>query len=102
MKLSTLVTIFLLIMALPTLAQITTDGTLGPSVNLEGPNFHLFAELGQQHGSNLFHSFRDFNLSSHESATFSGPNRVQNILSRVTGGNRPLGRTLNFSLAVPE
>jgi filamentous hemagglutinin family protein len=87
MKSPTLLTISLSIMALPTTAQITTDGTLGPSINLEGPNFQIRAQLGQQHGPNLFHSFRDFNLNSHESATFSGPNSVQNILSRVTGGN---------------
>ncbi len=77
----------LLTFALPAPAQISTDGTLGPTINLDGPNFQIGAELGQQHGPNLFHSFRDFNLSSHESATFSGPNNVQNILSRVTGGN---------------
>ncbi|MEK8021429.1 MAG: filamentous hemagglutinin N-terminal domain-containing protein, partial [Candidatus Parabeggiatoa sp.] len=45
------------------------------------------ADLGQQHGGNLFHSFQEFNLSSPESATFSGPNNVSNVISRVTGGN---------------
>jgi filamentous hemagglutinin family protein len=74
-------------MPLPTPAQISTDGTLGPSINLAGPNFQIGAHLGRQHGTNLFHSFRDFNLNSHESVTFSGPNTVQNLLSRVTGGN---------------
>jgi filamentous hemagglutinin family protein len=43
--------------------------------------------LGQQRGGNLFHSFQDFNLQSWESATFSGPNHIQNVISRVTGGN---------------
>jgi len=87
MKPKTILTTALLTFALPAPAQISTAGTLGPSINLSGPNFQIGAELGQQHGPNLFHSFRDFNLSSHESATFSGPNSVQNILSRVTGGN---------------
>ena len=87
MKPKIILTAALLTVALPAPAQISTDGTLGPSVNLEGPNFQIGANLGQQHGPNLFHSFRDFNLSSHESATFSGPNSVQNVLSRVTGGN---------------
>jgi filamentous hemagglutinin family protein len=68
-------------------AEITLDGTLGPSVELGGPNYAIGADLGQQYGGNLFHSFQDFNLQSHESATFSGPNNVQNVLSRVTGGN---------------
>jgi filamentous hemagglutinin family protein len=87
MKSPTILTTALLTFALPTPAQISTDGSLGPSINLPGPNFQIGSELGQQHGPNLFHSFSDFNLSSHESATFSGPNSVQNILSRVTGGN---------------
>jgi filamentous hemagglutinin family protein len=77
----------LLIMALPTNAEITLDGTLGRTGPLPGPNYLIGAELGQQHGRNLFHSFRDFNLKSHESATFSGPNNVNNIIGRVTGGN---------------
>ncbi|MEK8016002.1 MAG: filamentous hemagglutinin N-terminal domain-containing protein, partial [Candidatus Parabeggiatoa sp.] len=45
------------------------------------------ADLGRQHGGNLFHSFQYFNLNSSESATFSGPNSVSNVISRVTGGN---------------
>jgi filamentous hemagglutinin family protein len=87
MKPKTLLTTALLLIALRTSAQITTDGTLGRALNLPGPDYKIRAELGQQYGGNLFHSFRDFNLNSHETATFSGPNSVQNILSRVTGGN---------------
>jgi filamentous hemagglutinin family protein len=87
MKIKTLLTTTLLVITLRTPAQITTDGSLGQALNLSGPDYQIGAELGQQHGPNLFHSFQDFNLSSHESATFSGPNNVQNILSRVTGGN---------------
>jgi len=87
MKPQTILTTALLIIALRAPAQISTDGTLGQSINLQGPNFQIGAALGQQHGPNLFHSFRDFNLSSDESATFFGPNSVQNVLSRVTGGN---------------
>jgi filamentous hemagglutinin family protein len=68
-------------------AEVTLDGTLGRAGALPGPNYQIGADLGQQHGGNLFHSFRDFNLQSHESATFSGPANVQNVISRVTGGN---------------
>ena len=82
-----ILTILFLIISLPTQAQITTDGTLGQKLNLPGPDYQIGADLGQQHGNNLFHSFQDFNLQSHESATFSGPNQVQNVISRVTGGN---------------
>jgi filamentous hemagglutinin family protein len=68
-------------------AEVTLDGTLGHSGALPGPNYLIGADLGRHKGSNLFHSFQDFNLQSHESATFSGPNSVSNIISRVTGGN---------------
>ncbi|MDM8565495.1 filamentous hemagglutinin N-terminal domain-containing protein [Candidatus Halobeggiatoa sp. HSG11] len=82
-----LLTILLLITTLSSNAEVITDSTLGQNINLPGPDFQIGADLGQQHGSNLLHSFQDFNLNSSESATFSGPNSVQNIISRVTGGN---------------
>ncbi len=87
MKSIALPTILLIIISLPINAEITLDGSLGRGGPLPGPNYLIGADLGQQHGGNLFHSFRDFNLKSHESATFSGPNRVNNIIGRVTGGN---------------
>jgi len=68
-------------------AEVSLDGTLGRSGPLAGPNYLITPELGQQVGSNLFHSFKNFGLSQHESATFSGPNNVTNLISRVTGGN---------------
>jgi filamentous hemagglutinin family protein len=68
-------------------AEITLDGTLGSSVELSGPNYQIPADLGQQRGGNLFHSFHNFNLQPHEVATFSGPETINNIISRVTGGN---------------
>jgi len=77
----------ILISSISTNAEIITDGTLGQDINLSGPNFQITPDLGQQHGNNLFHSFQDFNLNSSESATFSGLNSIQNIISRVTGGN---------------
>ncbi|MDM8564349.1 filamentous hemagglutinin N-terminal domain-containing protein [Candidatus Halobeggiatoa sp. HSG11] len=79
--------VFLLLICNLSNAEVITDGTLGQHINLPGSDFQIEANLGQQHGGNLFHSFQDFNLNSSESATFSGPNSVQNILSRVTGGN---------------
>ncbi|MEK8015490.1 MAG: filamentous hemagglutinin N-terminal domain-containing protein, partial [Candidatus Parabeggiatoa sp.] len=87
MKSKFLLTIFLLIISLSLNAEITTDGTLGSRANLPGPDYQIGADLGRQHGGNLFHSFQDFNLNSSESATFSGPNSLNNIISRVTGGN---------------
>ncbi|MCB1921854.1 MAG: filamentous hemagglutinin N-terminal domain-containing protein [Candidatus Competibacteraceae bacterium] len=70
----------------PLAAQVMLDGTLGPSGLLSGPNYAIPAEVGQQHGSNLFHSFGQFSIYRGESATFSGPNSVNNIIGRVTGG----------------
>ena len=86
-KMKYLIMIIILITTLSINAEIITDGTLGQQLNLSGPDFQITPNLGQQHGSNLFHSFQDFNLNSLESATFSGPDNIQNILSRVTGGN---------------
>lgn len=70
-------------------AQIITDGTLGSmgKKTLQGPNYDISAEYGRQSGKNLFHSFQEFNIHSGESAAFYGPASVQNIITRVTGGN---------------
>ena len=68
-------------------AEVVLDGTLGPSGALSGPDYAITESLGQTRGNNLFHSFSDFNLSSGESATFSGPSNITNVISRVTGGN---------------
>lgn len=68
-------------------AEVVLDGTLGPAGALPGPNYQIEANLGQQYGSNLFHSFRDFNLESTESAIFNGPAGIKNVISRVTGGH---------------
>jgi len=87
MKPKTILVIYLFSLTLSTNAQITTDGSLGPLVNLSGPNYQITADLGQQHGGNLFHSFQEFNLQSFETATFSGADSVQNVISRVTGGH---------------
>jgi hypothetical protein len=62
MKLKTLLTTASLIIALRTSAQITTDGSLGQALNLPGPDYKIRAKLGQQHGPNLFHSFRGFGV----------------------------------------
>jgi len=85
-----LLTIPLLIITLSINAQVTLDGILGRSGALPGPDYLIGADFGQQHGGNLFHSFKEFNLQSFESATFSGPNHIQNVISRVTGGNHSL------------
>ncbi|MCK5523146.1 MAG: filamentous hemagglutinin N-terminal domain-containing protein [Thiomargarita sp.] len=87
MKSRYLLVIPILISSLSTNAEITLDGTLGRSGALPGPNYQIGADLGKQQGGNLFHSFQNFNLNRLESATFSGPNNVNSVISRVTGGN---------------
>jgi filamentous hemagglutinin family protein len=69
-------------------AQITLDGSLGRSGALPGPHVVIPAEVGQIRGPNLFHSFGEFNVRRGESATFTGPNTIGNILGRVTGGQQ--------------
>src|SRR5205807_4664744 len=66
---------------------VTLDGSFGHSGPLPGPNFMIPASLGRQVGGNLFQSFSQFDLTSTQSATFTGPANVQNILSRVTSGS---------------
>ncbi len=92
----------LLVLSTPvTFAQIVLDGTLGQPGELTGPNFNIAAELGQQVGDNLFHSFQTFNVQSGETATFSGPDTVTNVISRVTGGQSSLLNGL-LQLTIPN
>lgn len=67
-------------------ADITTDGSVGAAQSLTGPDFAIGADLGQQRGGNLFHSYSQFNIATGESATTSGPQSITNIVQRVTGG----------------
>lgn len=69
------------------LAQITMDGTMGQSGALSGPDYVITDGMGQTRGGNLFHSFDEFNVRTGESATFTGPDTVENVIGRVTGGS---------------
>ena len=70
-----------------TTAQIVLDGKFGSSGTLSGPNYTITPGMGATRGNNLFHSFSQFNLQSGQSANFTGPANIQNILSRVTGSS---------------
>jgi filamentous hemagglutinin family protein len=42
---------------------------------------------GAPRGANLFHSFQEFNVGEGRGAYFANPTGIENILTRVTGGN---------------
>jgi filamentous hemagglutinin family protein len=67
--------------------HITIDSSFGTARTLAGPNYAITANLGKQVGSSLFQSFGIFGLATKESATFSGPAAISNVIGRVTGGN---------------
>lgn len=81
-----------LLLPCPTIAQIIPDSTLG------GSNSQVLPETingipsdrlsgGAVRGSNLFHSFQEFNVNSGRGAYFDNPDGIANIFSRVTGNN---------------
>ncbi len=80
--------LFLLVFRFPAglSADVVTDGTVGPAKTLSGPDYQIPHDLGKTAGQNLFQSFQKFSVFTGESATFTGPDSIQNVISRVTGG----------------
>ena len=72
--------------ATPAMAQIVSDGSLGPRLSVTGPNFVIPSTLGTLRNTNLFYSFQTFNIGNGQSATFQGLPGLTNIVSRITGG----------------
>ena len=68
------------------LCQVLTDGTVGPQLAVNGPNFTIVESLGRRAGTNLLHSFSIFNVRAGQSATFTGAH-LENVIARVTGGS---------------
>jgi filamentous hemagglutinin family protein len=66
-------------------AQVVPDGTLKTTVSQSGNNFTI--TNGNRSGNNLFHSFSQFSIPSQGSAFFNNASDIQNIFSRITGGN---------------
>ncbi|MBD2489056.1 S-layer family protein [Aulosira sp. FACHB-615] len=66
-------------------AQVTSDNTLKTVV--EASNNSYAIKDGTRVGKNLFHSFSQFSIPSGGSASFNNDTDIQNIFSRVTGGN---------------
>ena len=74
--------------AFPVNAQLTPDNTLGKENSIVNPSKLLRRiDGGAIRGSNLFHSFKEFNIDSGKSVYFSNPTAIKNILTRVTGKN---------------
>lgn len=73
-------------------AQIVPDETLGTESSVVvpfAPGFPVeFIFGGATRGSNLFHSFKQFDIGEIRAAYFLPPPEIKNILSRVTGGSR--------------
>ncbi|MEH2359594.1 two-partner secretion domain-containing protein, partial [Nostoc sp.] len=77
----------------PAQAQITPDNTLGAEASQLKQNVLINGALGDKieggaaRGSNLFHSFSQFNIQDGQRVYFANPIGIENILTRVTGGN---------------
>lgn len=70
-------------------AQIIPDGTLGNERSQVMPADAITDRIdgGAMRGVNLFHSFQDFNVGNLRVVNFVNPPGIENILTRVTGGN---------------
>lgn len=70
--------------------QILPDSTTGtqiiPNIPIQGVLSDL-VEAGTVRGANLFHSFSELNIASDRGLYFNNPAGVNNIFTRVTGGN---------------
>ncbi len=75
------------------LAQIVPDATLGNERSLLVPNVASDRGLidridgGALRGSNLFHSFSDFNVNAGQRVYFANPASISNIIGRITGSS---------------
>jgi filamentous hemagglutinin family protein len=74
---------------------VATDGSVGDVNHIGNPAtlpalngiYDITEHYGTIQGGNLFHSFSVFDIASGETASFSGPANITNIISRVTGGS---------------
>ncbi len=77
-----------LVASKPAIAQVTPDGTTSTTVvSPDGSNFVINDGDRPEGGANLFHSFQDFSVPTNGSASFNNAVDIQNIFSRVTGGD---------------
>ena len=71
-------------------AQLLPDDTLGKENSVINSINSLEDRIdgGAIRGSNLFHSFKEFNIDNNRSVYFNNPTNIENILTRVTGNNQ--------------
>ncbi len=89
-----LVASLLLLWASSASAQIIPDQNWGTESSRLNGNL---IESGALRGSNLFHSFQQFNVDPGQSLFFANPVGVQNIFARVTGGVSSIQGNLGVS-----
>jgi filamentous hemagglutinin family protein len=73
-----------------TITATTGVGDLGTTVTSHGHTLHITGGSRPTNGTNLFHSFNQFNIGPGDTAQFLNTTptiATMNILSRVTGGN---------------
>ena len=70
--------------------QITPDRTLGAESSTVNQANSNTIEIGggATRGVNLFHSFQEFNIDTGQTVNFTNPATIENIITRVTGGNQ--------------
>lgn len=88
----------LLLAPVAALAEVVLDGSAGPAGSLAGPNFQIDEVHGSRVGSNLFHSFSQFDIASGQSATFNGQAGTQNVIGRITGGASQINGAVSSSI----
>ncbi|AFZ36174.1 filamentous hemagglutinin family outer membrane protein [Stanieria cyanosphaera PCC 7437] len=73
----------------PILAQSIIPGNDGTAtiVTPQGNRITIDGGTLSKDGHNLFHSFQEFGLDANQIATFLSNPQIQNILSRINGGN---------------
>jgi filamentous hemagglutinin family protein len=84
-SISSSLTLCSLAVAIPANGQIISDDTTNTNVNQTGNVFEITG--GAEVGGNLFHSFQEFSVPTGSEAFFKNPDTIDNIISRVTGGN---------------